>query len=953
MIPSGTVIGRYEIFEPVGRGGNATVYRARQIDLERTVAVKELASFHAGDTDAAARFLRESRITASLSHPCLVTVHEYFQNDGIPYIAMEFLSRGSLEDTARDLNLAQVARVLEQTLSGLDHAHERGVVHRDLKPSNLMVTESGAVKVADFGIAKALNEALPGGHRTATGTTVGTPAYMAPEQARGLKVEPATDLYAVGVIAYEMLLRRVPFEATDTPVAVLLQHVNDPPPSPLSIDPTLDPELAGWLEWMLKKDPADRPASAREAWEALEEHVIRILGPRWRRSSALPAPGGAPVAPSVSPPPMFVGDPEAEEGQAGDETTAGTAAGIEETGDTSVAEPIAANAPAESAPDAIGETRPGDGFATFRGAPPMEDAVPSPDATEAVGEVSEAPTPSADGFATYRPQTVPEPAPAEEPRAEAPPPHPETAAWPAAEGTSADEDRPSNETMPPTSIAAREPEPRPTHDGGRGGRGGRRVGLLVGGGAAAVAAIAAVAILGLGGGSGGDRAADPPDTTTAAETPSMPDADLGALLADRPGLAATSAARFIADPAGRIRRVGSDPAVVTDPLEPRAAAVLGDSLLISDAEGLTRYSLRDLVQTAVYPLNGANAISVAARGAAGAAASDGGRGRACRLTAKGLGPCASLGFVPGGLAASGDDLLVSDTEGGRVVLLRSQGDRLVRSATDVGPSPRAIAVRGPTAYVAIERGVVPLTSGKPAGDVVITTSTSPSDLAVPTDGLKVFAALPASKAVAVIDTSTAVPTVTEVAVPGAPERLAVAGQTVYVLLPGSSRIVRMNARTGALQNDSDAVPSGGQKPSRVTLGRASGTQDGRVLTITLPLTGGSVRPQAVRATDSDISNGGASLELWQPGIATSAPREVVGGVAVGTTARPGRALVTLTAEAGRFERMTVQPAESGSAIRIELTEPPVVAGPSPDPNPNPGGNPGPKIVPPNCPPVCG
>src|SRR5262249_53951079 len=176
----------------------------------RQVALKELPAFHATDKAFASRFLRESRIAGSFSHPNIVTVYDYFEHDGLPYIAMEYVPRGSLRPHIGRLTLAQIGGVLEGLLAALAYAASRGVVHRDLKPENLMLSEEGTVKVADFGIAKAMNDDATK-LLTATGTTVGPPAYMAPEQAMGRGVGPSTDLYASGVIAYELLLRQTPF----------------------------------------------------------------------------------------------------------------------------------------------------------------------------------------------------------------------------------------------------------------------------------------------------------------------------------------------------------------------------------------------------------------------------------------------------------------------------------------------------------------------------------------------------------------------------------------------------------------------------------------------------------------------------------------------------------------------------------------------------------------------
>jgi len=280
-------VGRYEILREVGRGGMATVYLARQTDLDRFVALKELGAFHASDPSFAQRFVRESRVAGSLSHPNIVTVHDYFDHEGTPYIAMEYVERGSLRPYVGRLSLAQVGGVLEGLLAGLTHAEAHGIVHRDLKPENLMVTADGRVKIADFGIAKATTNMQTGAFLTATGTTVGTPTYMAPEQAMAQDIGPWTDLYSVGCMAFELFTGRVPFHDSDAPMAILLRHVNEPIPPVTSIVPDVDPRISSWIEALLVKDPAARTRSAEDAWEDFEETLIEQLGPRWRREARL------------------------------------------------------------------------------------------------------------------------------------------------------------------------------------------------------------------------------------------------------------------------------------------------------------------------------------------------------------------------------------------------------------------------------------------------------------------------------------------------------------------------------------------------------------------------------------------------------------------------------------------------------------------------------------------
>jgi serine/threonine protein kinase len=282
-------IGRYEVLEELGRGAMASVYLARQVDLDRLVALKELSVL--GQTDAALvqRFLRESRLAASLSHPNIVTVHEYFESGGTPYIAMEYVEGGSLRPYVGHLALTQICGVLQGVLAALAHAETHHIVHRDMKPENVMVTSDGRVKLTDFGMAKATGAAYASSLLTAVGSTVGTPNYMAPEQAMGREVGPWTDLYAVGVMAYELFVGSVPFADTEAPMAVLMRQVNDPIPPARTRDPDLAPGISDWLDRLLVKEPQQRVQTAAAAWEGLEEVVLDVAGPRWARSSLLPA----------------------------------------------------------------------------------------------------------------------------------------------------------------------------------------------------------------------------------------------------------------------------------------------------------------------------------------------------------------------------------------------------------------------------------------------------------------------------------------------------------------------------------------------------------------------------------------------------------------------------------------------------------------------------------------
>ncbi|MCL2418623.1 MAG: serine/threonine protein kinase [Conexibacteraceae bacterium] len=345
-------VGRYELLEVIGRGGAAVVYLAHQPDLDRQVALKELAPHHAGDPSFAQRFVEESRLAGAMSHPSIVTVHEYFEHDGIPYIAMEYLPRGSLRPYLADLTLAQIAGLLEDVLAGLAHGESRGIIHRDLKPENLLVAADGHVKIADFGVARALGNAAPRAFVTVTGTTIGTPAYMAPEQALGEPLSPATDLYSLGIIIWEALAGHTPFGSHDTPMAVLYKHVHDPAPPIDTVRDGVAPELSAWLSRLLAKRPADRFPSATAAWEEIEDVMIDLLGPRWRRDARITGdPAPAPAARTTPVTQTLSGSP-----QAGQTPSAGEGADASEmrrAQSLAVSTPPSAQAPAPAGSDTL------------------------------------------------------------------------------------------------------------------------------------------------------------------------------------------------------------------------------------------------------------------------------------------------------------------------------------------------------------------------------------------------------------------------------------------------------------------------------------------------------------------------------------------------------------------------------------------------------------------------
>jgi serine/threonine protein kinase len=303
--PLTSTVGRYELLRELGRGGMATVYLARQTELDRLVALKELAALQRADPSFAQRFLREARLAGSVSHPNVITVYDLFENDGTPYIAMEYAGRGSLRPYLGRLSLSQLGGVVEAVLAGLAAAEKREIVHRDLKPENLLVADDGRVKISDFGIAKATNRLQGETSLTVDGATIGTPNYMAPEQALAQEVGPWTDLYSLGIIAFECVIGVTPFGDTEEPMAIVMRQVNEPVPPVNELDPGLDPRLARWIDWLVEKEPERRPQSADEAWRELDGVLVALLGPQWREGSQLPVLAeAAPTIPGpLTPPP--------------------------------------------------------------------------------------------------------------------------------------------------------------------------------------------------------------------------------------------------------------------------------------------------------------------------------------------------------------------------------------------------------------------------------------------------------------------------------------------------------------------------------------------------------------------------------------------------------------------------------------------------------------------------
>src|SRR3712207_1206904 len=264
-----TVLGdRYTLLEVLGDGGMARVYLARDNVLDREVALKVLRDQYGYDEALVERFRREARNAASLNHPNIVQVYDQGRDDdGTYYIAMEYVPGGTLKDLmAKEGPHApkEAAGIASRVAVALEVAHGRGIVHRDIKPQNVLLSASGEPKVADFGIARAASSKT----MTETNLILGTAAYMSPEQVRGEPVRPASDLYSLGVVLYEMLTSRLPYQADD-PIATAMKHTNDPVPHPREANPAVPEDVDALVVKLLAKRPEDRYASAAELAEDL------------------------------------------------------------------------------------------------------------------------------------------------------------------------------------------------------------------------------------------------------------------------------------------------------------------------------------------------------------------------------------------------------------------------------------------------------------------------------------------------------------------------------------------------------------------------------------------------------------------------------------------------------------------------------------------------------------
>ena len=286
----GKMFGPYQVISQIGQGGMATVFRAYHAAMDRYVALKILPYQFAHSPEFLGRFRQEARLIARLEHPHILPVYDFGESDNVPYLVMRLLDAGSLVERIQvgPMALADIDHILSQVADALAYAHEQGVIHRDIKPSNVMLDRHGGVFLTDFGIARLVEGSS---QFTATGTITGTPAYMSPEQAQGGQLNQRTDVYSLGIVLYEMLTGRVPFEA-ETPLAVILKKVQEPPPPPSALQPGIDPGIERVVLRALARDPAERYANVREFLQSWKEALSR----RERGDRAEPLPVQGPPA---------------------------------------------------------------------------------------------------------------------------------------------------------------------------------------------------------------------------------------------------------------------------------------------------------------------------------------------------------------------------------------------------------------------------------------------------------------------------------------------------------------------------------------------------------------------------------------------------------------------------------------------------------------------------------
>lgn len=274
----GQTLGKYRILEQLGRGGMAQVYRAYHPQLDRYVAIKVLRADLVAEEEFLTRFRREAQSVANLRHPNIVQIHDFDVQDDIYFMVMELLEGDTLKAQLTErrghgqrIATGEIVRIMLDALEGLEYAHNEGIIHRDIKPANIMLTQKGQAVISDFGIAQIIGST----QFTVSGALMGTLSYMAPEQGMHGRTGVQSDLYSLGIVFYEMLTGRPPFDA-DTPLAILMKHVNDPLPLPHTIAPDISEPFERVVLKALAKNPEDRFQSASEMAEAIQKASAEV-----------------------------------------------------------------------------------------------------------------------------------------------------------------------------------------------------------------------------------------------------------------------------------------------------------------------------------------------------------------------------------------------------------------------------------------------------------------------------------------------------------------------------------------------------------------------------------------------------------------------------------------------------------------------------------------------------
>ncbi len=295
----GTTLGNHRIIAVLGQGGMARVYKAYQENLDREVAVKVLPPWYAADRSFVERFNLEARLVARLSHPNIVTVHDANEQNGHLYIVMQLVDGGTLKNrldhlhrSGKIMDLTEAVPIFTQLASALTYAHEQGVIHRDIKPVNVLMDRSGRPILSDFGIAKVL--ASTESNLTRPGAGVGTPEYMSPEQCQGGPVDGRADIYALGVMLFEALTGRPPFQGNNYP-ALAHSHIYEMPPRPALLNPALTPAVEQIILTALMKSPQQRFQRADDMAKALQQTLVSQTPlPGYNATPPAPLPGNPP-----------------------------------------------------------------------------------------------------------------------------------------------------------------------------------------------------------------------------------------------------------------------------------------------------------------------------------------------------------------------------------------------------------------------------------------------------------------------------------------------------------------------------------------------------------------------------------------------------------------------------------------------------------------------------------